>query len=78
MSLRYSDPTGSDLLDPPAMLIQGNAEVDEVAEVAEVAEVTEGVRTWGVDLAAHWQRVNAVQPASRQFSRTAAGRWFMD
>ncbi len=66
VSLLYSDPTGSDLLDAPAVLIQGSA------------VVADGVRTWGTDLAAHWQRVNAVQPASRQFSRTPAVRWFMD
>ena len=32
VSLLYSDPTGSSLVDPPAVLVQGTAEVEEVLE----------------------------------------------
>ena len=67
VSLLYSDPTGSGLVSPPAVLVQGTA------------TVADDVRTWGdADLEAHWRLVGRRQPASKRFSATAPGRWFMD
>lgn len=66
VSLLFSDATGSGLLQPPAVLVQGEA------------RVASGVQTWGEDLAAHWQRVMTIQPVSSRFTRTAPVRWFMD
>ena len=66
VSLLFSDATGSGLQDPPVVLVTGTA------------RVAGGVQTWGPDLEAHWQRVAALQPASRRFTRTPVMRWFMD
>lgn len=66
VSLLFSDATGSGLVDPPTVLLQGEA------------RIASGVQTWGADLAAHWQRVMTVQPVSGRFTRTAPVRWFMD
>jgi Pyridoxamine 5'-phosphate oxidase len=66
VSLLYSDPTGSGLPDPPAVLVQGTARVDDE------------VRTCGADLEAHWRLVRSRQPASRWFSASAPARWFLD
>lgn len=66
VSLLFSDATGSGLQHPPVVLVTGNA------------RVADGVQTWGQDLGSHWQRVGAVQPASRRFTRTPLMRWFMD
>jgi hypothetical protein len=65
VSLLYSDPTGSGLAAPPAVLVQGRASVGDA------------VRTWDDDLARHWRRVQAVQPASRRF-RAVPARAFLD
>lgn len=53
VSLLWSDPTGSGLTAPPAVLVQGYATVGD------------GVETWNDDLARHWRRVREVQPSSR-------------
>jgi hypothetical protein len=66
VSLLYSDPTGSGLDSPPAVLVHGTA------------TVADDVQTWGDDLGAHWRRVTALQPISRLFSSTPPARWFMD
>lgn len=66
VSLLYSDPTGSGLVAPPAVLVQGHASVSDT------------VVTWDPDLARHWRRVREVQPASRWFSSTPPARWFLD
>ncbi len=66
VSLLFSDPTGSDLVDAPAVLVHGTA------------TVSDSVQTWNEDLGAHWRRVAALQPVSRLFSQTAPARWFMD
>lgn len=66
VSLLFSDATGSDLQAPGAVLVQGTA------------VASPRVETWTPDLDAHWQRVRAVQPASRWFASTAPARWFMD
>ncbi len=66
VSLLFSDPTGSGLEAPPAVLVQGRATVDD------------GVHTWGDDLGAHWARVTSLQPIGRHFSGSPPARWFMD
>ena len=66
VSLLFSDATGSGLVEPATVLLQGEA------------RVVPGVQTWGEDLAAHWQRVMTIQPVSSRFSRTPPVRWFMD
>ena len=66
VSLLFSDATGSGLVEPATVLLQGEA------------HVAPGVHTWGEDLAAHWQRVMTIQPVSSCFSSTAPVRWFMD
>ena len=66
VSLLYSDPTGSGLPAPPTVLLRGHATVGD------------DVVTWNDDLARHWHRVRAVQPASRGFSSTPPTRWFLD
>lgn len=62
VSLLWSDPTGSGLADPAAVLLQGHATVDD------------DVTTWSDDLARHWERVWEVQPASRWFTAPPARR----
>ena len=66
VSLLFSDATGSGLVEPAAVLVQGEA------------RIAQGVQTWSEDLAAHWQRVMTIQPVSSRFSRTPPVRWFMD
>lgn len=66
VSMLFSDPTGSGLSDPPAVLVSGTASVGERVETA------------GDDLEAHWRLVGARQPVSRWFAASAPGRWFMD
>jgi hypothetical protein len=65
VSLLWSDSTGSGLSDPPAVLVQGHATVDD------------DVVTWSDDLARHWRRVREVQPASRRFTALPV-RGFLD
>ena len=65
VSLLWSDPTGSGLSAPPAVLLQGHATVDD------------DVATWNDDLARHWRRVREVQPASRRFTAPPL-RGFLD
>lgn len=66
VSLLFSDATGSGLVQPAAVLVQGEA------------RIAAGVQTWGEDLAAHWRRVMTIQPVSSRFTRPAPVRWFMD
>lgn len=66
VSLLFSDATGSGLVDPPSVLVQGTAAVDD------------GLQTWGEDLGAHWRRVSSLQPIGRHFSGSPPARWFMD
>jgi hypothetical protein len=66
VSLLFSDPTGSGLDNPPAVLVQGTATADDE------------IVTAGGDLEAHWRLVGSRQPASRWFSASAPARWFPD
>lgn len=66
VSLLFSNPTGSGLAHPPAVLVQGDAvSPDEVY-------------TWNEDLEIHWRRLGRLQPASRVFSSNPVSRYLMD
>ncbi|QYN36999.1 pyridoxamine 5'-phosphate oxidase family protein [Pseudonocardia sp. DSM 110487] len=49
VSILYSDPTGSGLTDPPAVLVQGDATASDIV-------------TWDDELAAHWHLIWRRQP----------------
>jgi hypothetical protein len=66
VSLLFSDPTASGLDDPPAVLVQGDAEAPEEI-VTSVAGFTEELR-----------KVHRRQPASRTFGNNPLTRRFMD
>jgi hypothetical protein len=66
VALLFSDPTGSGLGDPPHVLVQGRAACPE--EIVTSATATEGLR----------RRLLERQPISRQYSRTAIGRYLFD
>jgi hypothetical protein len=55
VSLLFSDPTGSQLSDPPAVLVQGDAQVEEVLE-------------YGPDIIGLFNTVAIRQPDSRRFT----------
>lgn len=55
VSLLFSDRTGSDLVDPPAVLVQGDAEVAEILE-------------YGPDIIGLFRTVSRRQPDSARFS----------
>lgn len=61
VSLLYSDPTGSGLVDPPAVLVQGEA------------TVSRDIVTWDEDLHDLWKLLAVRQPAANMFS----SNWFM-
>src|SRR5262249_36624631 len=66
VSLLFSDPTGSGLVSPPAVLVQGDAVApDEVC-------------TWNAELARFWRMVGERQPATRVFSSTPVMRYMTD
>ena len=66
VSLLYSDPTGSGLVAPPAVLVQGDATApDEVV-------------TWNDDLRDLWELLAVRQPASNANSANPLSRWLMD
>ena len=65
VSLLYSDPTGSGLAAPPAVLVQGDAAApDEIV-------------AWNDDLRALWRLLAARQPASNAYSANRLIRRFM-
>ena len=55
VSLLFSDPTGSNLVDPPAVLVQGEARVAEVLD-------------YGPDIIGLFKTVSRRQPDSRRFT----------
>ena len=65
-SLLFSDPTASGIQDPPAVLVQGDA------------EVSEEVRTSPTGFEAYWERVFRVQPAGKIYGSNALTRYLMD
>jgi hypothetical protein len=62
VALLFSDPTGSGLADPPAVLVQGDAEIPH--------EVT----TWNEDLERFWAVLARRQPSSQAYSSNALMR----
>lgn len=65
VSLLFSDPTGSALDDPPAVLVQGEATVSELT-------------LWDDELAEFWPLFMARQPMSHLWSANPVTRWLMD
>ena len=66
VSLLFSNPTGSTLTHPPAVLVQGDAvSPDEVY-------------TWNEGLEVYWRHLGRLQPASRMFSSNPVIRYLMD
>jgi hypothetical protein len=55
VSLLFSDPTASGLQDPPAVLVQGDAEVPEE------------IHTSPQDLSEYWKRIWRIQPAGKTY-----------
>jgi hypothetical protein len=66
VSLLFSNPTGSNLNRPPAVLVQGEA------------MVSEDVTTWNKDLAIYWPHLHRVQPFGKVYTANRLTRWFMD
>jgi hypothetical protein len=68
VSLLYSDPTGSSLVNPPAVLVQGTAEVEEVLE-------------YRPDIIGLFRKVSRQQPDSGRFYRNRVVRsmfsWYL-
>ncbi len=66
VSLLFSDSTASGLENPPAVLVQGDA------------EVTDEIRTGPAGFEDHWERVFRVQPAGKMYGANALMRYLMD
>ena len=66
VSLFFSDPTASELKNPPAVLVQADAEAPD--------EITTSVEGFADEL----RRVYKWQPASRVYSSNPLLRYFMD
>jgi len=66
VSLFFSDPTASGLVDPPAVLVQGDA------------EVSDEVRTWAAELDEFAPTMFKRQPAGELYSSNAMSRYLFD
>ena len=66
VSLLVSNPTGSGLVSPPAVLVQGDA------------QVSDEIHTWNEDLAEFWPLLGQRQPASRLMHSSALMRYLAD
>ena len=66
VSLLFSDPTASGLQDPPAVLVQGDAEVPEE------------IHTSPQDLGEYWKRTWSIQPAGKTYGSNILTRSPMD
>ena len=66
VSLLFSDPTASGLQDPPAVLVQGDAEVPEK------------IHTSPNDLGEYWKRIWRIQPAGKMYGANVLTRSPMD
>ena len=66
VSLLFSDPTASGLQDPPAVLVQGDAEVPEE------------IHTSPNDLGEYWKRIWKIQPAGKTYGSNVLTRSPMD
>ncbi len=65
LSLLFSDPTGSGLADPPAVLVQGDGHVGD------------DIGTWNEDLRVYHRQAWLRQPMSRTYSFSPIGRYLM-
>ncbi len=66
VSMLFSDPTASGLEDPPAVLVQGDAEVPDE------------IHTSPGDLREYWKRIWRIQPAGKSYGANALTRRLMD
>ena len=66
VSLLFSDPTASGLQDPPAVLVQGDAEVPEE------------IHTSPNDLGEYWKRIWRIQPGGKVYGSNFLTRSPMD
>jgi hypothetical protein len=66
VSLFFSNPTGSGLDLPPAVLVQGDA------------TVSDDVAVWNEDLAIYWPRLYRFQPFGKRYTANALTRRLMD
>jgi hypothetical protein len=66
VSLLFSDPTASGLEDPPAVLVQGDAEVPDE------------IKTSPNHLREYWKRLFRIQPAGKMYGANALTRYFTD
>ena len=66
VSLLFSDPTGSGLAAPPAVLVQGDATAPDE------------IHTWSAELERFWRMVAQRQPSTRIFSSTPVMRYLTD
>jgi hypothetical protein len=65
-SLLFSDPTASGLQDPPAVLVQGDAEAPEE------------IRTSPGHLREYWHKIFRTQPAGKMYGANALMRYLFD
>ncbi len=66
VSLLFSDPTASGLKDPPAVLVQGDAEAPD------------SIRTSPEHLPEYWTRLFEIQPAGKMYGSNRLMRYLMD
>jgi general stress protein 26 len=66
VSLLFSDPTASGIENPPAVLVQGDA------------EVTEEIKTSPAGFEDYWERIFRIQPAGKMYGANALMRYLMD
>lgn len=66
VSLLFSDPTASGIEDPPAVLVQGDAEVPDE------------IKTSPNLLREYWKRLFKIQPAGKMYGANALTRYFTD
>ncbi len=74
VSLLFSDPTGSDLVDPPAVLVQGDAEAPDTLTTS-LAAFDEDLRA---AMVAQTRKLLRRQPGMRLYTMNPLARYLMD
>ena len=74
VSLFYSDPTGSGLIDPPAVLVQGEAQVGDQI-ITSMAQVDQQMR---LDMQEQGRRLLKQQPAIAVYIKNRLTQYLMD
>lgn len=69
VSLLFSNPTGSGLVNPPSVLVQGTAQASDVVEVSPARNE---------ELRKGWHQIMRFQPASPVFGDDALTHYFFD